>query len=187
MKSNDYKVAGYVAILAVIAFVVEIIVTFASQTLAYGEFFSPNVVAATLLLHVAFASYATYCLRSFLQERYGYHGVDTLIVLLVGGGIILAIVLIASEYFEPHGMALVARIVIGISLGIVSMIFGYRFLAVDGDIGGFKKPFAYCHILAPLSFMSVILAPVGLLLLLVANTLLALIFFSEEDQQVEFV
>lgn len=186
-KSNEYKVAGFVAILAVVAFVIEIITTFASQSLAYGALFPPVVVTGALVLHVAFAGFATYRLRSFLQERYAYHGVDTLIVLLVGGGILFACVLIGSDYLLPQDVTLVARIVTGVSLGIISMIFGYRLLALDGDMGGFKKPFAYCHILAPMCFMSVILAPVGLFLLVAANTLLALILFSEEDQQVEFV
>ena len=186
-KSIEYKVAGFVAILTVVAFIIEIIATFALQSLAYGALFSPVVVTGALVLHVAFASFATYRLRSFLQERYEYHGVDTLIVLLVGGGILFACVLTGSEYFLPQDVTLVARIVTGVSLGIVSMIFGYRLLALEGDMGGFRKPFAYCHILAPLCFMSVVLAPVGLFLLVAANTFLALIFFSEEDQQVEFV
>ena len=186
-KSNEYKMAGFVAILAVVAFIIEIVATFASQSLEYDEIFSPVVVKGALVLHVAFASYATYRLRSFLQARYEYHGVDTLIVLLVAGGIVFASVLIGSEYFLGQDAALVARIVPGVALGLVSMIFGYRLLAVEGDIGGFKKPFAYSHILAPLCFMSVVLAPVGLLLLVAASTFLALIFFSEEDRQVEFV
>lgn len=187
MKARDFKVAGYVAILAAAAFVVEIVVTFASQTSAYGELVSPSLVTMTLVLHVAFASYATYCLRSFLNERYQFHGTDSLILLLVGAGIVFGLALIGSGYFLDPRTAILMKIGPGVVLGVISIIFGYRLLAVDSDIGGFKKPFAYIHISAPLCFMSVVLAPLGLLLLIIASTLLALIFFVEEDQELEFV
>lgn len=187
MKAKNYKIAGYAAVLAVVAFIFEIIVTFASQSSAYGELISPSLVTLTLVLHVAFASYATYHLRSFLNQRYEYHGADSLIPLLVGGGIVFMLVLIGSKYFLDHGAAILLRSSLGVPLGVISMIFGYRLLEVDSDIGGLKRPFAYSHMLAPLCFMSVVLAPLGLLLLIVAGTLLALIFFSEEDQELEFV
>ena len=187
MSENGYKGAGYAAVLAVAAFIVEIVVTFASQTSAYGELVSPGLVAVTLVVHLTFASYATYCLRSFLNERYEYHGTDFLIPLLVGGGIAFGLALISSRLFLDQDAATFVTLGLGIPVGIISILFGYRLLAVESDIGGLKKPFAYSHILAPLCFMSVLLAPLGLFLLLVASTLLAMMFFSEKDQEVEFV
>lgn len=187
MKTKNYKLAGYAAVLAVVAFILEIMVSFASQSSAYGEVVSQGLVTLTIVLHVAFASYAMYRLRSFLNEQYEYHGTDVLIPLLVGWGIVFALALIGSEYFLAHGAAILLRIGLGVPLGVISMLFGYRLIAVGSDIGGLKKPFAYSHIIAPLCFMSVVLAPLGLLLLLISGTLLALIFFNEEDQELEFV
>lgn len=187
MKTKNYKLAGYAAVLAVVAFILEIMVSFASQSSAYGEVVSQGLVTLTIVLHVAFASYAMYRLRSFLNEQYEYHGTDVLIPLLVGGGIVFALALIGSEYFLAHGPTILLTIGLGVPLGVISMLFGYRLIAVDSNIGGLKKPFAYSHIIAPLCFMSVVLAPLGLLLLLISGTLLALIFFNEEDQELEFV
>ena len=76
---------------------------------------------------------------------------------------------------------------LGIPLGVISMLFGYRLLAVNGSISGYKKPFAYSHIIAPICFLTVVLAPIGLLLLIAAETLLMLMFFSDESPELEFV
>ncbi len=187
MTENDYRGAGYAAVLAVAAFIIEIVVTITSQSSAYGELVPPGLVALTLLIHVTFASYATYRLRSFLNDRYEYHGTDLLIPLLVGGGIVLGFAIIASRLFLNPDVAIFLTLGMGLPVGVISILFGYRLLALDSDIGGFKKPYAYSHIFAPLCFMSVVLAPLGLLLLLAAGTLLAMMFFSEADQEVEFV
>lgn len=187
MKAKNYKAAGFAALLALVAFILEVVVTFAAQSTAYGGLVSPGLVTLMLVLHIAFASYATYSLRSFLNERYDFHGNDWLIPAMVGCGIVFGLALIGSAYFPDHDAALVLRIVPGVFLGVASMVFGYRLLGVDGNIGGFKKPFAYSHILAPPCFMTVVLAPIGLLALLAATLLLALVFFSEEDQELEFV
>lgn len=187
MKAKTYKAAGYVAVLAVAAFILEVIASFVSQVPAYSEWVPPNLQPLMLVLHVAFASYATLCLRSFLNDRYGFHATDTLIPLLVGGGIALGLALIGSPYLLGDEAAVMLMLGVGVPLGVISMLFGYKLLSVDSDIAGLKKPFAYSHILAPICFMTVVLAPLGLLLLLLAGVLLAMMFFSEEEQEVEFV
>lgn len=187
MKANNFKIAGYAAVLALAAFIVEIIIRVASQLPAYSELVSPAFVALPLIVHIALASYATFCLRSFLHERYDYHGADLLIPLLVAGGIVFGLALVASDYVLAREAATALRIGLGVPLGLISIFFGYRLLAVHGDLGGFKKPFAYCHMLAPVCFMTVVLAPLGLLLLIASSLLLALILFSEEDQELDFV
>lgn len=187
MKAKSYKIAGWAAVLAVTAFVLEIVLTLASKTPTYTEAISPALVALALMTHVLCAGYATYCLRSFLNERYEFHGADSLIPLLVGGGIVFALALVGSMFLFGPVVSMVLQLSLGIPLGVISMFFGYRLIAVNGKLGGFKKPLAYSHILAPLCFMSVILAPVGLLLLLLAGTLLALIFFNDDSAELEFV
>lgn len=187
MEEKTYKVAGYVAILAVVAFILEVIVTLTSQVAAYSDLISPHLVALTLLVHIALASYATICLRTFLNERFEFHGTDTLIPLLVAAGIVFGLAMIGSGYLLDSDITLIIRICLGGVLGLISILFGYRLLAVESDIGGFKKPFAYCHMLAPLCFMSMVLAPLGLLLLIVAGVLLALIFFTDETAELKFV
>jgi hypothetical protein len=187
MRAQSFKIAGWIAVAAVVAFLVEIILTFASELPAYSEVISPSVVALTLAIHIAFASYATYCLRTFLNERYEFHGTDTLIPLLVGSGIVLGLALIGARLFLEPTVSMVLMFSLGIPLGVISMLFGYRLLAINGTISGYKKPFAYSNIIAPVCFLSVVLAPLGLLLLIAAEVLLALMFFSDESPELEFV
>jgi hypothetical protein len=187
MKTQSFNAAGWTAAAAVAAFVVEIIVTFASELPTYSEIISPSLVAFILAIHIAFGSYATYCLRAFLNERYEFHGADSLIPLLVGGGIVFGLALIGSRLVLDATLSMVLMFSLGIPLGVISMLFGYRLLTVNSTISGYKKPFAYSHIIAPICFLSVVLAPIGLLLLIVAETLLVLMFFSNESPELEFV
>jgi len=187
MKAQSFKVAGWIAAVAVAAFIMEIIVTFASELPAYSEIISPSLVALILAIHIAFGSYATFCLRTFLNERYDFHGTDFLIPLLVGSGIVFGLALIGSRLFLEATLSMVLMFSLGIPLGVISMLFGYRLLAVNGSISGYKKPFAYSHIIAPICFLTVVLAPIGLLLLIAAETLLVLMFFSDESPELEFV
>jgi len=187
MKHSNFKVAGWAAAVAVIAFVVEVIVTFMSGIPAYSTAISPILAALVLAIHIAFGSYAIYCLRAFLNERYDFHATDSLIPMLVAGGIVFGLALISSRLFLGPTLSMVITFSLGIPLGVISILFGYRLLSVNGTIGGYKKPFAYSHIIAPLCFFSVVLAPIGLVLLIAAETLLVLVFFSNESPELEFV
>lgn len=187
MKAQSYRAAGWAAAIAVTAFVFEIAFSLASQLPGYAEIISPPLVALTMVIHIAFGSYATYCLRSFLNERYQFHGADSLILLLVAGGIVLGLILVGSMFFLEPTASMFLKLGVGVPLGVISILFGYRLLAVNGTIGGLKKPLAYSYIIAPLCFLSVVLALLGLLLLLIAGVLLALIFFRNDSPELEFV
>lgn len=187
MKAQNFKLAGWAAAAAVVAFLAEIILTFASDLPAYADVISPLVVALTLAIHIAFGSYATFSLRAFLNERYEFHGTDSLIPLLVGSGIVFGLALIGARLFLEPTASIVLMFSLGIPLAVISMLFGYRLLAINGTISGYKKPFAYSNIIAPICFLTVVLAPLGLLLLIAAEVLLALMFFSDESPELEFV
>jgi len=187
MKAKSYRAAGWAASIAVMAFVFEIALSFALQIPAYGDVTSPPLVALAMVIHIAFASYAMYRLRSFLNERYEFHEADSLILLLVGGGIVLGLILVGSMFFLEPTASMFLKLGVGVPLGVISMLFGYRLIAVNGTIGGLKKPLAYSHIIAPACFLSVVLAPIGLLIMLLAGVLLALIFFRNESPELEFV
>ena len=187
MKAKSYRAAGWAAAIAVTAFVFEIALRFALQIPAYADVIASPLVALTMVIHIAFASYAMYCLRPFLNERYEFHGADSLILLLVAGGIILGLILVGSMFFLEPTATMFLKLGVGVPLGVISMLFGYRLIAVNGTIGGLKKPLAYSHIIAPLCFLSVVLAPIGLLLSLLAGVLLALIFFRNESPELEYV
>lgn len=187
MAEQSFKLAGWAAVVAVVAFIAEITLNFAAQLPGYSGVASPLVVTVVLAIHIAFASYATWRLRAFLIEKYDFHGVDSLIPMLVGAGLLFALTQAGSQFVSEPALSGVLLLAPGMLLGGLSILFGYRILAVNGRIGGYKIPFACCHIGAPLCFLTVVLAPVGLVLLVVAAILLALIFFSDESPELEFV
>ncbi len=187
MSAGNYKVAGWIACASIALFIVEVIVTFVSELPAYSEFIPPSLVAFILAVHVGLASYATYCLRAFLNERYEFHGTDFLIPLLVISGIVFGLALICSRLFLGDTVSMILMFSLGVPLGAISMLFGYRLLAVNSTISGYKKPFAYSCLIAPMCFLSVVLAPIGLILLMAQGVLLALIFLNDKSPELEFV
>lgn len=184
---KKYRTAGWAAVLAVTAFVLEVAMSLASQVPDYATAIPVSLVTIVLLAHIAFGSFAMYQLRTFLNDRYEFYGTDLPILLLICGGIIFGLALAGSNFFFEPTMSMILSLGLGIPLGLVSILFGYRLLAVNGTMGGLKKPLAYSHILAPLCFMTVVFAPIGLLLMIIAGTLLALIFFRDESPELEFV
>jgi hypothetical protein len=187
MAEQNFKLAGWAAVAAVIAFVAEIALNLASGLPGYSGVASSSVATIVFAIHVAFGSYATWRLRAFLIEKYDFHGVDSLIPLLVGAGILFALAQIGSGFVSQPGLSNALLLGPGALLGTLSVLFGYRLIGVNGRMGGYKMPFACCHIGAPICFLTVVLAPVGLVLLVVAAVLLALIFFNDESPELEFV
>ena len=175
------------ASLAVLVFIGEIILTFISETLGHSEVVPPVAVSFALVLHVALASYATYRLRDYLNALYEFRGVDRLVPLMAGTGILFASVLVWSRFFPSEPLSTVLLFATGVWVGMISMLFGYRLLSVNGSMGRYKNPFAYCHILAPICFLTLVAAPLGLLLLVVGEMLLALIYFDEDNVELDFV
>jgi len=187
MNTSNYRFAAWAGVVAATAFIVEVVVALAAEMPAYAETFSSAAVVLPIAVHVACGAYATYRLRDYLNTRYEFSGADRLILWLVALGLALGLVTIASKLFVEGAEAALLMMATGIPLGLVSVLFGYRLLAVNSSMAGLKKPFAWCHIVAPFCFLSVVLAPLGLLLLIVAQGLLAAILFNNASPELEFV
>lgn len=188
MKPQKFRIAAWAAVIAAVAFVAEIALSLLAETPAYGAAVKPTAVVFALAVHVSAGSYAMWRLREYLHEICDFHGVDTLILWLIGGGILLAAVTVVARLSLSHSLTgVVLPVVIGLPVGALSMLFGYRLLRANGTLGGYKKAFAYTHMAAPPFFLTVLLAPVGLLLLLAGQALLALILFAEDRVELEFV
>ena len=187
MQTGNFRVTAWIASMAVLVFIGEIVLTFLSETLGHSEVIPPVAVSVALVLHVALASYATYRLRDYLNDLYEFHGVDRLVPLMVGSGILFASILVWTRFLPSETVSPVLLVGAGVLVGVISMLFGYRILSVNGPMGGYKKPFAWCHILAPICFLTLVAAPVGLLLLVVGEMLLALIYFDEDNVELDFV
>jgi hypothetical protein len=190
MNTNRYSLAAWASVASVLVFVPEIIFTF-----IYDAGFSAGAqglgpVAALLLIKTALSAYALYRLRDYLNERFEFHQVDTLVMLMIIGGILFSLVATAARAWsgEMATWASMGMLLgVGLPLGAITMLFGYRIRRVNGRLGGFKNAFAYMNMGAPLCFLTVVLAPLGLVLMAASQVLLALIFFNSEEEGLEFV
>ena len=85
MKQQKFRIAGWAAVIAAVAFAVEIVLSLLAETPAYGGAIGPGVVVLALAVHVLMGSFAMWRLREFLHETCDFHGVDALIPWVIGG------------------------------------------------------------------------------------------------------
>lgn len=144
---------------------------------------------------------ALYRFRVLLNERYTYHGIDTLVTFVivtisiltaisVVGRLLLALLGVTGGENVFLALLFVAPVMLlGVVTGIVSIIVGIRLLGLENDLQHLIRPYAVISIIGGACFSLVVLAPLGMLLLIAENIVLALTFFraSESEPTVEFV
>ena len=143
---------------------------------------------------------ALYRFRELLNERYSYHGVDTLVTFVIVTIAVLVFVSVAGRMAmallglngNAVGVAIMFVIpimLLGVVVGIVSIILGVRLFGLENDLQHLIRPYAVVSIIGGACFALIVLAPVGMLLLIAENVLLALTFFraSESEPTLEFV
>lgn len=189
MQTRDFSLAGWAAAVGALFFVAEIVTSFMAQMPQYSDLLPRFSWPVLLALHILPASYATWLLRAYLGDNYDFHKLDRVIPAMVVAGLLSGVVSIASQYAGvENNLGLGAlRFALGLVVGGLSVGFGYILLSVPGSMNGLKKPLAIMHLAAPPCFLVIVLAPVGLLLLLASEILLALVFFAGEEAQPEFV
>ena len=187
MKDHSYRLAGWVAVAACAVFLLETGAYLMLELPVYQEQVPVLLPVGLLSLHVLLSSYALLRLRNLLHERYEFGGGDLPIYILVSGGIAIARIRATGDLIDGSEIIAIPLLLAGLVTGLGSIMLGYRVFGMNGTLGGFKKIFATAHIAAPLCFATVVLAPLGLLLLLLACGLLAAIFLSDDHAELEFV
>ncbi len=200
MKKNPYAVAGWLAIAAAILivpmFLLGILVDVVAQKQRdVAPLFLVAYLAVTIT-QTAFDLYAFSRLRGLLNERFGFHAVDKLIVAIILGVIALVGVIISSKILLTLGLVPLdaafvftgALFLVGLPLNILCIIFAVKLLSLEDDLQGLLKPYAYTTIAAAICFASFILVPFGLLAAAAAALILGIIFLRAGRQtEVEFV
>jgi hypothetical protein len=130
--------------------------------------------------------YALVRFRDLLRERYDFHGIDHLIWVVIGAGLLVAMASHGQRIFADRtlGHALVGvatLIILGILNGVIGIVFATRLLRVNGNLNGYKKPLAYIYLAGSICFLLVIPSLVGIVLLSAWSILLGLTFFKGED------
>jgi ABC-type antimicrobial peptide transport system permease subunit len=136
-------------------------------------------------------------LKTFLNERFQFHETDQLIIAIIIGTAVLSGVALGARAFFAFGMAprsmavmsVVIILMIALPLAVLSIVFAVKLLRLPSTLNGLLKPYCYITIAAATCFVTLILAPIGLLLDAASNVLLGLIFLRppEPTPEPEFV
>jgi hypothetical protein len=139
--------------------------------------------AILTLVSLGLFLYIIIFLRKLLNYRFQFHHADIYISLLIWGNVILAafsLLALGSQGLEWFMNIL--SIVSFIIFGILSIIFATRLLRFPGNLYGLLKPFCYTTIASGICFITIFLAPVGVIVGAVSDVILGIIFFRAAEQ-----
>jgi hypothetical protein len=139
--------------------------------------------AILTLVSLGLFLYVIIFLKKLLNYRFQFHEVDIYISLLIWGNVILEIfslLSLGSRGFE--WLMNILSIVSFIVFGILAIIFATRLLRLSGNLYGLLKPFSYTNIVSGICFITVLLAPLGIIAGAVADVILGVIFFRAAEQ-----
>lgn len=199
-EKSTYTLAGWLAIgAAVLALPLIFLGIMVDVATRRGS----EMVPAFLLLfacvnvaHLTMLVYAFARLRHLLNERFGFHAVDTLIVAIIVINIAIVSVSIVSRIgllagLLPEALAPVAlgvMVLLAVPLAILGIVFAVKLLGLQDDLHGLLKPYAYTSIAASICFATVILAPLGMVVAAASTAILgAILLKADRPPQVDFV
>jgi hypothetical protein len=199
MEENRYQLAGWLAITQAILFPLAFVISIAQGLIGVAAFgYRGPVFGPADLLFVIFTGLSVYTLTMFrrlLNERFNYHGVNTLILLAICWGVVYQISSLALRIWVVMVWP-VSEIVLNIiyitffavsmiAAGIIDILIAVKLLQVRQSMTELVRAFTYITLISGLAEISVVLSPVALLLVPVSCIILGVIFFKKEE--VEFV
>jgi hypothetical protein len=145
---------------------------------------SPAISQAILtIVSLGLFLYIISYLRKLLNIRFQFHGVDIYISLLIWGNVALAALSLLSLGNKGlEWMMNFLTIVAFIFFGTLSIIFATRLLRLPGNFYGLLKPYCYITIGSGICFITVFLAPLGIIAGAVTDVILGVIFFRAAEQ-----
>lgn len=200
MEKNTYTQAGWLAIGAAVLSLPVMFLSFMVDVLTRkGAEMLPVfllLLASVTVIQAAMQVYAFARLRHLLNERFGFHAVDTLIIAIIVMTIALVSVAITARVAYASGLlsaalvpvALGAIVFLGVPFAVLGIVFAVKLLSLQDDLHGLLKPYAYTSIAASICFATIILAPVGMIVAAVSTAILGAIFLrADRAPQVDFV
>ena len=200
MDKNTYTLAGWLAIgAAVLALPLMFLGIMVDVATRKGSELVPVFLllfACVNVVHVTMLVYAFARLRHLLNERFGFHAVDTLIVAIIVINIAIVSVSIVSRIGLVGGLlpealvpvALGVIVLLAVPLAILGIVFAVKLLSLQDDLHGLLRPYAYTSIAASICFATIVLAPLGMIVAAVSTAILGAIFLrADRAPQVDFV
>jgi len=200
MNDAKYAVAGWLAIIASVlvplAFILSIIQgVIAGAAFGYtGPIFGPS--EALFIGITVISVYVLLVFRRLLNDRYQYHGIDTLIVATIIWNILFqfaslglrGLLLVAWPESEL-AMKIVYILFLSIamiSIGIIDILMALRLIQVKDRFNDALRAFAYVTLAGGILEVSVFLSPLSLILVPVTFVILGLLFLREKEEA-EFI
>ena len=200
MSENRYSLGGWLALVAAVLFPVSFGLGLVQTVVAHGAlgykgpFIGPSDGIAVLF--TILAVYALIVFRRFLNERYQFHRIDTLITLSIVWSILLQIISLAADGLMMLAWPISekAYLIVNLSIlavfmlavGIIDILIGVRLMQARQGFGGLLKVFAILNLVAGLLEVSVFLSPIALILVPVSLVILGLLLLRDREEA-EFV
>ncbi len=132
-----------------------------------------------LILYV----YILIMLRRLLNEMANFNKVDKYITLLIWFNVIVTVIgVMALPVTELQVIIGVAVLLLLIPLGIIYVVVGVKLLHCEDDLFGYLKPYSYLTIATGVMIAVIVLVPFGIITSIIADVILALIFFKAAKQ-----
>jgi hypothetical protein len=201
MNGNRYSLAGWLAIAQAVVFPAAIVASIAQGALgaAINSRFVASALGPSDILFVTFTGmviYTLYMLRHLLNERYGFHEIDTLITIAIWWNVIFQVTMLALQGVQMVAwqipevasgivflLFLSSSMLIG---GIVDIVIGIKLLKAKDRLSDLLTVFACITLVSGFSQATVILTPLSMILLPVWCVTLAMIFLRSKEE-VQFV
>lgn len=190
MRDNRFAPAGWMAIAGAIltlplmgtGFALDIV----SKRIGAVHPLFPILYVGFGMLQAALVIYAFYRFKVFLNERQQFYRTDALIIIIIAGAITITTIGLTGKFFSSLGAPtpvllgfIAALVVVGVPLGILTVIFGIRLLELGDDLNGLLKPYAFLTIVAGVCFATFVLSPLGLIVDAASNVALGMILLGK--------
>ena len=184
-QSDNYATAGWLSIISAVLSVPLMVLTFIQIVKrSIGHVLMP-IGILLLIVVVGLSLYAIYKFKKMLNQQHNFHHVDTLIVIMIVGSILITMERILFRILYPVAMIplIILLAVTGIPLSIVGILFAVRLMELDHDLNGMLKPIAYTYMAASICFLSIILSDFGFLILIAFNVLLGIALIQADKKR----
>ena len=194
MNERRYTFAGWLAVAVGAAGLLVSIVAVAKETIAFmtGEWSAPDFGWYEILINIPglVSLYLLFLFRRLLNERYLYHGANRVIMALIWINLAGMILLFLGIGFMSEqqfiGMCLLMFLVVMIVGGVLSIKLALRLLEIKDKTNNLITAYAYLNMVAGVAYVTILGAPIALIMEPILMVMLGMIFLREQDQ-VEFV
>jgi hypothetical protein len=186
MEQDNYRLAGWAAIISALLFAPIIGLLFYSDFQEHPSLETGGPLLFGLLplaicldaLSKAVMFYAVIRFRHLLDNQYGFHEVDNLIIILFFWGVALGLFSYLTRLMPEFKIPILETgATFAVSYGVLGIVYAVRLLKLNGTLSGLLKPLAYTVMAASICSCMVIFAPMGLALNFAHSIILGLVFW----------